>query len=57
MKPQIRLPTDHGPNPYDSKTMPSDLHENKWLVSVGWWFTVLALTGGFVFMRWTNGSL
>lgn len=53
----IRLPTDHGPNPYDSKTMPADLPENKWLVSLGWWATIIALGGGFVFARWSNGSL
>jgi len=57
MKLNIRLPSDPGPNPYDSKTMPSDLPENKWLVSIGWWATILALAGGFVFARWSNGSL
>lgn len=53
----IRLPTDPGPNPYDSKTSLTDLPENKWLFSIGWWATMLAMAGGFVFARWSNGSL
>lgn len=57
MKLNIRLPSDTGPNPYDSRTSPTDLPENKWLVSVGWWATIIMLGLGFVFGRWVNGSL
>jgi hypothetical protein len=57
MKLNIRLPSDTGPNPYDSRTSLNDLPENKWLVSVGWWATIIMLGLGFVFGRWVNGSL
>lgn len=53
----IRLPTDHGPNPYDSRTQPRDLPKNEWLVSWGWWFTIIALGAGFTLTRYFNGTL
>jgi len=45
----IRLPEDdeHGPNPYDSKTMPIDLPTNAWLASWQWWITAL-VAGCFI---------
>lgn len=57
MKPQIRLPSDPGPNPYDSSTSLSELPQNKWLVSVGWWFAIATLGVGFALARWSNGTL
>lgn len=57
MKLNIRLPSDPGPNPYDSKTMPSALPENKWLVSAGWWATIIMLGVGFVASRIVSGNL
>lgn len=57
MKLNIRLPNDPGPNPYDSKTMPNALPENKWLVSAGWWATIIMLGVGFVASRIVSGNL
>ena len=50
MKPEIRLPDDEGPNPYDSKTTPNDLPKNEWLVSWEWWIGALAAG---VFVAWS----
>lgn len=47
MKPNIRLPDDEGPNPYDSKTEYKDLPKNEWLVSWKWWVGALA-AGAFI---------
>lgn len=53
----IRLPTDEGPNPYDSKTMPNDLPKNAWLTSWGWWVSIVLLAGGAMLVRYFNGTL
>lgn len=57
MKPQIRLPDDEGPNPYDSKTVPKDLPKNAWLTSWGWWLSIALLAAGALLVRHFNGTL
>jgi hypothetical protein len=51
----IRLPEDddHGPNPYDSKTNPKDLIQNRWLWDWKWWAGIIVL--GLV-LYFTNRS-
>jgi len=46
----IRLPTDEGPNPYDSKTDPKLLGP-AWLTSWNWWFTIIAMGIGLTVVR------
>jgi hypothetical protein len=57
-KPSIRLPEDdeHGPNPYDSKTMPKDLPKNAWLTSWTWWATIIVMAIGLVVARKMTGG-
>lgn len=52
VKPNIRLPDDAGPNPYDSKTTPNDLPKNEWLVSWKWWATGLAVSTFSLLSLW-----
>lgn len=49
-KPQIRLPDDDGPNPYDSKTPLKQLGP-AWLRSWQWWFTIVGLGIALVVVR------
>lgn len=42
----IRLPTDEGPNPWDSKTDPKDYPPKDWQIAgrgFTWWFSIIAL--------------
>lgn len=50
----IRLPGDHGPNPYDSKTPPQF---PEWLTSIGWWAGIMGAGCAFVITRYiSNGG-
>jgi hypothetical protein len=51
----IRLPTDEGPNPYDSKTDIKSLGP-KWLTSWEWWFSIIGLGVALTLARlWSGG--
>ena len=42
----IRLPTDVGPNPYDSRTDPKDYPAKDWQIAgrgFEWWFGVIGI--------------
>lgn len=56
MKPNIRLPDDDGPNPYDSTTKPSDLPKNAWLTSWRWWLAIILLAVGALIARKMSGG-
>lgn len=50
-KPQIRLPEDDGPNPYDSKT---PLQPKIWM-TWKFWFAIAAMSVTAVAIRYWNG--
>lgn len=53
-KPQIRLPDDHGPNPYDSST---PFQTPRW-ATWQWWLSVLMLGtffGVMAYLKTTGG--
>lgn len=52
MKPQIRLPSDHGPNPYDSKT---PFQKPLWM-QPQWLVGVLLLGTLFGVMAWFKAN-
>lgn len=53
-KPQIRLPDDDGPNPYDSKT---GYQPPRWL-TLGFWVQIALLAAGLLLARYlTTGHL
>jgi hypothetical protein len=54
-RPNIRLPDDPGPNPYDSRTKVGERFEHNWLTSLGWWIGILVLAGGYMLMRHISG--
>lgn len=43
----IRLPSDEGPNPYDSKT---GYQPPEWL-TLAWWIGIISMGAGFVAIR------
>lgn len=51
-KPQIRLPDDEGPNPYDSATRFEDLPKPNWM-DLGWWVAIIAMGVAFYFTHRT----
>jgi hypothetical protein len=55
----IRLPEDddHGPNPYDSKTNPKDLIQNRWLWDWKWWVGIISVVAGLALAEYLNGRL
>jgi len=51
----IRLPSDHGPNPYDSATPIKDHPPKDWQIAgrgMEWWIGVIALGIAFGFMAY-----
>jgi hypothetical protein len=54
-KPQIRLPDDEGPNPYDSSTRYEDLPKKPWM-QLGWWVSIIALAAGLLIARKLSGG-
>jgi hypothetical protein len=52
-KPQIRLPTDEGPNPYDSKTPIEDLPKPVWM-RPGWLFGIIGMAIAIFVARWLS---
>lgn len=52
----IRLPTDEGPNPYDSKTKFEDLPANAWAFKWEWWITVIIGGIGIAITGWWKSN-
>jgi hypothetical protein len=54
-KPRMRLPSDTGPNPYDSST-PIKETQPRWLWDWKWWVAIIAIGTIMYLLRVWNGT-